>query len=122
VRGRSRPRLISVPLATARNLASECRALLAAGRDPIDEGEASELVMPTFGQCADELIEAMESAWRNAKHRYQWRQTLTEYAAAIRAKPVDTIGTADVLSVLQPIWQSKPETASRLRGRIEAVL
>jgi integrase len=64
----------------------------------------------------------MEADWRNAKHRYQWRHTLTEYAASIREKPVDAIATADVLTVLKPLWQSKPETASRLRGRIEAVL
>ena len=117
--------LSSVPLAKARTLAEQCRADLQAGLDPIAARDARSLRkvrVPTFGRCADELVDAMESHWRNAKHRYQWRHTLTEYAAAIREKPVDAIATADVLTVLKPLWQSKPETASRLRGRIEAVL
>jgi integrase len=63
-----------------------------------------------------------EGGWRNAKHRQQWRNTLATYATALRAKPVNEITTEEVLSALQPIWQTKPETASRVRGRIEAVL
>ena len=64
----------------------------------------------------------MAEGFRNAKHKAQWRMTLTVYAEPFRAKPVDKIETADVLAVLQPIWQAKPETASRLRGRIERIL
>jgi integrase len=64
----------------------------------------------------------MQGGWRNAKHQQQWRNTLAVYCVKIWTKPVDTIGTEDVLAVLRPIWQAKPETASRLRGRIEAVL
>jgi integrase len=117
--------LSSVPLANARTLAEQCRADLQAGLDPIatrNSRSIRQVRVPTFGRCADELVDAMETDWRNAKHRYQWRHTLTAYAAAIRNKPVDAIATDDVLTVLKPLWQSKPETASRLRGRIEAVL
>jgi integrase len=64
----------------------------------------------------------MEGSWRNEKHKYQWRQTLTVYCAAIRERPVASIDTHDVLELLKPIWLTKSETASRLRGRIELVL
>ena len=77
---------------------------------------------PTFGAIADALIAAKEIEWRNEKHRAQWRASLTEFAAPLRSRPVDEIDTAAVLAVLTPLWQTKPETASRVRGRIEAVL
>jgi len=64
----------------------------------------------------------MRPAWRNAKHASQWEMTLREYAAPLRRLPVDKISTDDVVSVLKPLWNDKPETASRLRGRIERVL
>src|SRR5262249_4691932 len=64
----------------------------------------------------------LAAGFRNEKHRAQWRMTLTTYAASLRSKPVDTISTEDALAVLKPIWKDKPETASRLRGRIEKVL
>ena len=67
-------------------------------------------------------IAAHEAEWKNPKHHQQWVMTLTEYAAPIRDLPVDQVDTAAILSVLTPIWNEKPETASRLRGRIEAVL
>jgi hypothetical protein len=72
---------------------------------------------PTFGQTADELIAAKEPEWRNTTHRHQWRMTLVKYAAPLRPKPVDQIDTDDVLTVLKPLWQARPETASRLLGR-----
>jgi integrase len=115
----------AVTLAKARELAAECRFALAAGINPRDKRDAereSQKGIPTFGEVADALIEAKESGWRNAKHRQQWRNTLATYAAALRSKPADQITTEDVLSVLQPIWRTKPATASRVRGRIEAVL
>ena len=71
---------------------------------------------------ADQYIETHEATWRNAKHRYQWRQTLTDYCGPIRGLPVDEIGKADVLAVLRPLWDRAPETASRLRGRIQTVI
>src|SRR5262245_30452769 len=76
----------------------------------------------TFGECADRLIEAMRPSWRNGKHAAQWEMTLRDYAAPLRRLPVNKITTDDVLSVLKPIWNEKPETAARLRGRIERVL
>ena len=110
----------AVPLLKARQRASECREAIAAGRDPIAEGrKASE---PTFGECADQLLDLIEVGWRNEKHRAQWRMTLERYAAPIRSRKVSDIETDDVLRVLNPLWQTRPATASRLRGRIERVL
>jgi integrase len=77
---------------------------------------------PTFGEVADRYLAVHETSWRNPKHQRQWRMTLTEYCESLRSKPVDQIVTDDVLGVLEPIWNTIPETASRLRGRIEAVL
>ena len=77
---------------------------------------------PTFGHCADQHIGLNEGGWKNSKHHQQWVMTLREYAAPLRSMPVDRVTTADVLAVLKPIWNDKPETASRLRGRIEAVI
>jgi hypothetical protein len=78
--------------------------------------------VPTFGNMADAHVQTHEATWRNAKHRYQWRQTLTDYCGPIRGLPVDQIATADVLAVLKPLWSRAPETASRLRGRIQTVI
>ena len=77
---------------------------------------------PTFGQIADAHVASHEASWRNPKHRAQWAMTLTKYCAPIRNTPVDGIDTQAVLKVLTPLWNRAPETASRLRGRIEAVL
>lgn len=111
----------SVPLIKAREIAKAMREAVANGRDPRtvlarDEG------IPTFGKMSDEHIEAMAGSWRNAKHRAQWVMTMKEYCKPIRSMPVDQIQTADVLRVLKPLWKSVPETASRLRGRIEVIL
>ena len=78
--------------------------------------------LPTFGELADRHIATMGPSWRNPKHRAQWEMTLNVYAKPLRGKLVNEITTADVLAVLQPIWQTIPETASRVRGRIENVL
>ena len=110
----------AVKLSAARKLAAECREAVAAGRNPIDERRRD--AEPDFGTCADLFLSSMESQWRNDKHRAQWRMTLENYAGPIRSKKVSEIGTDDVLRILTPIWQSRPETASRLRGRIERVL
>ena len=110
-----------VTLAQAREKAAEARALIAAGTNPLATKRAS--VRPeTFGEAADKLIEAMKPSWRNAKHGAQWDMTLREYAAPLRSISIAEVTTSDVLKVLKPIWQTKPETASRLRGRIERVL
>jgi len=71
---------------------------------------------------ADDVRETLSAGFRNEKHKAQWKSTLETYAAPLRAKPVDTIATDDVLAVLKPIWTMKAETASRVRGRIEKVL
>jgi integrase len=109
-----------VTLARARELATQARANLAEGINPKDARTPTKGAM--FGECADRVIEAMRPSWRNGKHAAQWEMTLNVYAAPLRRLPVDKIGTDDVLSVLKPLWNHKPETASRLRGRIERVL
>jgi len=109
-----------VKLARAREMASDARSKLAEDINPKDARKPLEGA--TFGECADRVIEAMRPSWRNGKHAAQWEMTLREYAAPLRRLPVDTITTDDVLSVLKRLWHDKPETASRLRGRIERVL
>ncbi len=112
-------------LAEARKKADEARKIVAEGNNPIEakrEARTASAAKPTFGQCADALLQAKSSEWRNEKHRAQWQMTLADYAKPLRALPVDEVDTDAVLGVLQPIWQTTPETASRLRGRIETVL
>jgi integrase len=109
-----------VTLARARELAKDARAKLAEGINPKEARKPLE--GGTFAECADRLIAAMRPSWRNGKHAAQWEMTLREYAAPLRRLPAHTITTDDVLSVLKPLWNEKPETASRLRGRIERVL
>ena len=77
---------------------------------------------PTFGKVALAYVEAHEASWRNAKHRAQWRSTLETHCKPIWGTAVDKIATEQVLAVLQPIWLTIPETAARLRGRIEVIL
>jgi integrase len=110
-----------VPLADAREKAASARRKIAQGLNPIDERKRDGGI-PTFGKMADDVWETLAAGFRNAKHKAQWKSTLENYAAPLRAKPVDTIGTDDVLAVLKPIWTIKAETASRVRGRIEKVL
>jgi integrase len=109
-----------VTLARARELASAARSKLSEGINP-REGRRP-LEGARFGECADQVIEAMRPSWRNRKHAAQWEMTLRDYAAPLRRLPVDKVTTDDVLSVLKPLWNEKPETAARLRGRIERVL
>lgn len=108
-------------LANARTEATKLREVLAMGGDPKVERQKDEHI-PSFGAWADAYVEAMRPSWRNAKHAAQWTMTLTKYAKPIRGKPVSEIGTQDILDVLQPLWKRTPETAERLRGRIENVL
>ncbi len=97
--------------------------MLKAGADPIAKWNKPDAKqVPTFGEAADEFLAAQKGGWRNDKHKAQWTMTLTTYCAPIRATSVDAIDTEAVLSVLKPLWTRAPETASRLRGRIEAVL
>jgi integrase len=110
-----------VPLADARDKADAARRIIAKGLNPIEERERG-ADTPTFGTVADDVRESLSAGFRSEKHKAQWRMTLETYAAPLRGKPVDAITTDDVLLVLRPIWLEKPETASRLRGRIEKVL
>ncbi|MDR6332579.1 integrase [Xanthobacter flavus] len=110
-----------ISLARARELADTARAQLAEGISPLSLRRAEQAV-PTFGEAADALVDDIAPGFRNAKHIEQWRMTLKEYAASLRDKSVADIATDDVLAVLKPLWATKQETASRLRGRIERVL
>lgn len=115
----------AVSLLDARRARDEAEKLVRAGVNPIearDKDREHLASRPTFGQIADALIDSKSAEWRNEKHKAQWTMTLRDYCAPLRSKPVDEIDTEAVLGVLQPIWAEKPETASRLRGRIEAVL
>jgi len=114
-----------VALAQARKEAVLMQDDVRHGRDPKVERDlrrAPPVQMPTFGELADQFVKSQEVQWRNEKHRAQWAMTLKVYAATLRALPVDKITTDDVLKALKPIWLTKPETASRTRGRIERVL
>jgi integrase len=110
-----------VTLAMAREKALEARRAIAKGSDPLDEKrKAKELI---FRDAALALIATKQSGWRNAKHAAQWTSTLTQYAfPCLGALDVRKVTTDTVLEVLTPIWTAKPETAGRVRQRIEAVL
>ena len=110
-----------VSLAEAREKAIAGRRLARSGADPIAE-RRKDRGIPTFGELADEIAGQLAEGFRNEKHRAQWRMTLTVYAGPLRSMPVDVITTEDILAVLTPVWSTKAETASRLRGRIERVL
>jgi integrase len=108
-----------VPLAAARRARDRAEQLLRQGINPAEAGKPHGA---TFGEATEALLAAKAPEWRNAKHRAQWAMTLRTYAAPLWPVPVAEVDTAAVLTALQPVWQAKPETASRLRGRIEAVL
>src|SRR5450432_571970 len=101
--------------------AASARRKIAQGLNPIDERKRDGGI-PTFGEMADDVRETLAAGFRNEKHKAQWKSTLATYALPLHAKPVDTVTTDDVLPVLKPIWTTKAETASRVRGRIEKVL
>ena len=117
-----------VALAEARDAAAAARKLVRQGIDPIAQrrslrAEHATQASVTFAQVASAYIAAHERRWRNAKHRWQWRATLDSYAAPVLGKlPVAQVAVGDVMRVLEPLWRTRTETASRLRGRIEAVL
>jgi integrase len=116
--------VLTVSLVDARERAKEARQAILDGDNPIEKRrrEGSARGLPTFGAAADKLIEDLSPQWKNAVHRAQWKTSLEVDAAALRPLPVASISTEDVLGILQPIWKTKPETASRVRGRIERVL
>ena len=113
-----------VSLAEARRKAAAARSMLADGVDPLtDKRNRRAVVSELFGTYADRyVLDVVEKEAKNAKHVDQWRMTLKEYAKPLRTKLLNQITTEDVLAVLRPIWDTKRETASRLRGRIARVL
>jgi integrase len=123
-----------ISLADARDLASALRLKVKAGIDPLQErhrlaaealasAQASQVAGMTFKTVAEAYIGANEASWRNDKHRQQWRNTLASYVYPVMGDlAVADIRTAHVLQILEPMWADKPETASRIRGRIETVL
>lgn len=124
----------AISLAKARDLATALRLKVKAGVDPLAErqreaaeaiaaAQAAQIAGITFRDVAEAYIAANEGSWRNIKHRQQWRNTLTTYVyPVIGDLPVANVFTAHVLQIVEPIWKDKPETASRIRGRIETVL
>ncbi len=122
--------LRDVPVPLAREQADRIRLQLRDGIDPFAERQATREALkaetvdvPTFKKACALYIASMEAGWRNDKHRAQWVSTLRMYAEPVfGSKPISEVTRADVLKVLNPIWREKPETASRLRGRIEKVL
>ena len=120
----------TVGLAGAREAAAGARALAKAGKDPITSREADraqERLEAARGvlwdDALDQFLEAHAGSWKNKKHRQQWRNTLDTYAKPVLGGlAVANIGTPEVTRVLDPIWHEKPETASRVRGRIERIL
>lgn len=120
----------TISLGDARAKALECRKLVLEGNDPIEKRNTQRLQSrlqaestKTFAECAIAYIDAHKNGWKDEKNSKQWTSSLENYAFPIIGKlSVDTIDTNLVLSVLEPIWKEKTETASRVRARIESVL
>jgi integrase len=124
----------AISLAKARDKADALRMMVKAGIDPLAERhreaaeaiaaeQAAQIAGITFKAVADAHIAANEGSWRNAKHRQQWSNTLSTYVYPVVGDlPVTEIRTGHVLKILEPIWKAKPETASRVRGRVETIL
>jgi integrase len=122
--------LATIGLAGARDAAAECRRRVLEGVDPIearkavkDQGRLEAAKAMTFKACAAAYIDAHRAGWKNAKHASQWENTLATYADPVFGTlPVQSVDTALVMKVLEPVWKTKTETATRLRGRIESIL
>lgn len=119
-----------VSLSQARTLATGCRQQLLEGKDPIAVRDAEQAAIriaeartTTFKECADSYVETHHKAWKSAKHKQQWENTLRDYVfPTLGHLPVGQIDTDLVLKCLSPIWTKKTETATRVRGRIESIL
>ena len=120
----------AVTLAQARESARAMRVKVTQGIDPIQERRERQISLRaargkliTFSEAMDRFLEDRGAEWRNSKHKQQWENTLTTYAVpTLGSLHVKDIGLAHILNVLRPIWKTKTETASRLRGRIENIL
>ena len=119
-----------VSLADARQKAVDARRLLLGGNDPVETKRKAKAVARlnaakemTFDQCAAAYIAAHRSGWKNAKHSAQWTATIKTYVTPVFGSlPVAAVDVGLIMRVLEPIWTTKPETASRLRGRIKLIL
>lgn len=117
-------------LAEAREKARNARRLILEGIDPLEAKAARRQAdrlekarSVSFTQCAESYIAAHGAGWRNPKHRAQWRSTLATYAYPVMGElAIASVDTGIVLKALEPIWTTKPETADRVRGRIESIL
>lgn len=120
----------AVTLAQARDKARAARDLIRQGVDPIEQQRAahsallaSQAAAQTFEQCAAAYIKAHQPGWKNAKHGWQWRRTLEQFAYPVIGKMlVADIDTPQIVRILEPMWDRTPETAKRLRNRVELVL
>ncbi len=124
----------AISLAQARDKAIDLRRLVQSGVDPLKEraridaeqqaeAQAAHIAGITFKASAEAYLAAHSDSWKNAKHRAQWPSTLKAYVYPVMGDlPVAEISTEHVMAVLEPIWKAKPETASRVRGRIETIL
>lgn len=111
-----------VSLKEARDHAEIARRQLREGVNPIEARRRAPKAVPTFGTFALSVIEDLAGGFSNEKHCEQWTTSLETHASAIWKMPVNEINTEDVLGVLKPIWAKIPETASRVRGRVERIL
>jgi integrase len=123
------PKRAGLSLADARRKAAQARQLLYNGTDPLDDKKASQAAAElarrqakTFGEFADQFIDSIASGFKSAVHLAQWKSTLAQYAGSLRPMALKDIKTDDVLRVIRPIWDTKQETASRVRQRIERIL
>lgn len=122
--------LHTVSLAQARESARGCRSILQAGGDPLEQRKAEQLESAleraqaiTFDFCATGYISAHRGSWKSEKHAAQWESTIATYASpTIGSLPVASVDTSHIVKLLQPIWESKTETATRVRSRIENIL
>jgi integrase len=122
--------LSTIGLAEAREMAAECRRRRLHGIDPIEARKSERVQVQleaarsiTFDDCRDKFVASHRAAWANDKHRMQWESTLKTYITPVfGALPVQSVDVAVVTKALEPIWTTKPETASRIRGRIERIL
>jgi integrase len=118
-----------VSLAMARHKAAKARIEISNGLDPLDVKRAEqaarkkENAAKTFGEVMELFLTSQEPGWKNDKHRSQWRNTLETYVTPTIGKArIDAVTTDQVVTILEPIWLTKTETASRVRGRIESIL
>ena len=120
----------TIGLAEARERARECRRLRLDGIDPIEarkvaraQARLAAAKAVTFKNCAERYIATHQAGWRSLAHAAQWPSTLGRYVYPVFGSlPVQAIDVGLVLKALEPIWTAKPETAGRVRGRIESVL